>query len=149
MNLQETGQLFELIGTYNDQFGAGLDEKKRYAKVVAWQELLNDYTYTDCLNAVKDFYTHDETPWIMPAHIINRVKDVQRKRLEQFGGFMPLNKNDEFNPDGTVQNDYRAKIQHLHTLAKNGQIALAQYRAYQDNKISITELTTQHKEITQ
>src|SRR5699024_10849766 len=82
-----------------------------------------------------------EEPWIMPADIIQRVEEIQLKRLEQFGGFMPLNPQDEFDSNGNLAPDYKQKIQHLHSLARNGQITPAQYDAYPQDKITLQQHT--------
>ena len=149
MNLQETGHLLGLIAVYNDNFASGLNTEQKHQKAVAWHELLNDYTYADCVAAVKDYYATAETPWIMPADIIRRVHDIQDQRLQKFGGFMPLNPADEYGPDGNLAPDYHQKIKALHQLAKHGQITPAQYAAYQAEKLTLTQLHHQAKEITQ
>lgn len=149
MNLAETGKLLGLISVYNDKFATGLNEQQHAQKAVAWQELLTDYTYADCVTAVKDYFATADTPWIMPSHIINRVQEIQDTRLRKFGGFMPLNPTDEYGPDGKLAPDYHQKIRSLHQLAKHGQITPDQYDAYQAEKISLQQLHHQAKEITQ
>lgn len=149
MNLQETGQLLGLIAVYNDNFAKGLTAEQKTQKAVAWHELLAEYTYADCASAVKDYFATADTPWIMPAHIIDRVQEIQTNRLQKFGGFMPLNPADEYGPDGSLAPDYHQKIRSLHELAKHGQISPAQYEAYQAEKLSLTQLHNQAKEITQ
>ena len=149
MNLEETGKLIGRISIYHPNFGSGLNDEQRTQTIYAWQELLNDYTYADCLEAVKNYYATADTPWIMPAHIIHRVQETQNARLQKFGGFMPLNPSDEFDQHGNLAPDYHQKIKALHQLAKHGQITPAQYAAYQAEKLTLTQLHHQAKEITQ
>ena len=149
MNLQKTGHLLGLIAVYNDNFASGLNTEQKHQKAVAWHELLNDYTYADCVAAVKDYYATAETPWIMPADIIRRVHDIQDQRLQKFGGFMPLNPADEYGPDGNLAPDYRQKIKALHNLAKHGKITPQQYAAYQAEQLTLEQLHHQAKAITE
>lgn len=149
MNLAETGQLIGHITIYHPNFGNGLSDEQRAQTIYAWQELLADYTYADCVEAVKDYYATADTPWIMPAHIISRVKDTQTDRLQKFGGFMPLNPTDEYGPDGNLAPDYHQKIRALHELAKHGQITPRQYAAYQAEQLTLEQLHHQAKAITQ
>lgn len=142
MNIEQTGQVIRRIKIYNPAF-TDTDET-----IIAWYELLADYSYPDCIDAVKNYFATAEEPWIMPADIIQRVEEIQLKRLEQFGGFMPLNPQDEFDSNGNLAPDYKQKIQHLHRLARNGQITPAQYDAYRQDKLTLTQLTNQAKEIT-
>ena len=142
MNFEETGKVMALISAYNDRFEVNRE------KIIAWHQILEKYSYPDCMTAVTDYFTNETTPWIMPADIIQRVEEIQLKRLEQFGGFMPLNPQDEFDSNGNLAPDYKQKIQHLHSLARNGQITPAQYDAYRQDKLTLTQLTNQAKEIT-
>lgn len=143
MNIEQTGQIIRRIKTYNPAF-TDTDET-----IIAWYELLTDYTYADCIAAVKDYFATADTPWIMPAHIIHRVQETQNARLQKFGGFMPLNPADEFDEHGNLAHDYHQKIRSLHQLAQHGQITPAQYAAYQAEKLTLTQLHHQAKEITQ
>jgi hypothetical protein len=142
MNFEETGKVMALISAYNDRFEVSRE------KIIAWHQILEKYSYPDCMTAVTEYFTNETTPWIMPADIIQRVEEIQLKRLEQFGGFMPLNPQDEFDSNGNLAPDYKQKIQHLHRLARNGQITPAQYDAYRQDKLTLTQLTNQAKEIT-
>lgn len=143
MNIEQTANIIQRISVYHPAFTA-TDET-----IIAWYELLADYTYPDCLTAVKDYYATADTPWIMPADIIRRVQEIQTDRLAAFGGFMPLNPDDEYGPDGELAHDYHQKIKALHQLAKHGHITPAQYAAYQAEKLTLTQLHHQAKEITQ
>lgn len=149
MNLQETGQLIGRISVYHDNFAHGLTNEQKAQKATAWHELLSDYTYADCLEAVKDYFATETEPWIMPSHIIHRVEETQMKRLDKFGGFIPLNPQDEFDHDENIAPDYKQKISHLHSLAKHGHITPGQYDAYRQDRLTLTQLTNQPKEITQ
>ena len=142
MNLEETGKLFATIAAYHDKFEYGKE------KIIAWHHILQEYAFDDCMKAVMDHFKHS-TAWIMPAHITERVQEMQDQRLQKFGGFMPLNPADEYGPDCNIAPDYRQKIKALHNLAKHGKITPQQYAAYQAEQLTLEQLHHQAKAITE
>lgn len=148
MNFAETGQLIGLIVAYNDNFAKGLDNQGKAQKVAAWQELLADYPPHDCITAVKDYFATETNPWIMPADIIHRVKDIQKKRLEAAGGYLTLNQEDELGPDDKPQPGHTQRIQALYKAIKQGHISPTQYQAYKQGQLQLSDLHHQPKGIT-
>lgn len=148
MNYAETGKLIGLIVAYNDNFAKGLDNQGKAQKVAAWQELLADYPAYDCITAVKDYFATETNPWIMPADIISRVKEIQKQRLEDAGGFLTLNREDELGQDDEPLPGHRERIQALYRGIRHGHITPDQYRAYKQGRLQLTDLQHQAKEIT-
>ena len=131
MNIIETSQVLARIQAYH----GGFETSKE--KVAAWHELLEPYTYRDCIEAVKDYF-RNPGDWIMPSDIISRVKDYQSRRLLELGGYLHLTEADEMAAfeDGT----YSEKMNALTELAKSGAIAKPEYDAYHAGKIPLTHI---------
>jgi hypothetical protein len=60
------------------------------ADVIAWQAVLSDAVFEDCLEAVKQHYA-EETDWMMPAHVRRAVRDMvsQRGAVARMTGWAP------------------------------------------------------------
>lgn len=75
MNLSETQQLLAGVAGINGRTVGQID-------VRWWQKLLADYPLDDCITAVTQHYK-ETNEWIMPAHIIKRVKAMRAERIER------------------------------------------------------------------
>lgn len=72
MNLSETADLLTAMSAFDRRtIGDG--------DVIAWQSILSDAAFEDCLAAVKQYYT-DHTEWIMPAHVRRAVAAIEKAR---------------------------------------------------------------------
>lgn len=72
MNLSETADLLTAMAAFDRRtIGDG--------DVIAWQAILFDASFEDCLEAVKDHYA-EHTEWMMPAHVRRLVRDIIRQR---------------------------------------------------------------------
>jgi hypothetical protein len=72
VNLSETARLLSAMSAYDRRtIGDG--------DVIAWQAVLPDASFEDCLTAVKDYYA-EQTEWMMPAHVRRLVRDIERAR---------------------------------------------------------------------
>lgn len=72
MNLSETARLLSAMSAYDRRtIGDG--------DVIAWQAVLPDAAFEDCLEAVKQHYA-EQTDWMMPAHVRRAVRDIERAR---------------------------------------------------------------------
>ena len=138
MNYSETAQVLAAMQIYDNR---RVDE----TTVKAWHRVLRRYTLPDCLNAVEAHYT-ESTDWLMPAHIIRRVKSVRGRRL-QLAGSPVITPADEFTPDGDPAPDRDRKQKHLTGLIANGQITPAQYDEYRAGNHQIEKLTRAAGEI--
>lgn len=75
MNKQEIGQLLTLAALVDNR--TVTDEA-----VLMWHELLRHLPYAPAVEAMNDHY-RELTDWLMPAHIIDRVRSVRRAALPQ------------------------------------------------------------------
>lgn len=132
MNVKETAAVLARVQAYHQGF------KVTDEKIIAWFELLEPYTYADCIEAVKDYFRHPGD-WIMPSDIIERVKEYQSRRLLELGGYLHLSAADEQAAleDGT----YSQKVRALTDMAKAGKLAKPEYDAYHAGKIQLTHIT--------
>lgn len=83
MNLSETADLLTAMSAYDRRtIGDG--------DVIAWQAILSDASFDDCLEAVKQHYA-EHTEWIMPAHVRRAVRDMvsQREMAARATGWAP------------------------------------------------------------
>lgn len=80
----------------------------------AWVVLLAKYRFEDCKQAAIDLA--QESPFVAPAEIIARVKQIRGKRIAEYGPFEP--------PPEVVsgQRDYREWFIETRTLIGNGEL---------------------------
>lgn len=72
MNLSETARLLGAMAAFDRRTVGDGD-------VIAWQAVLSDAAFEDCLEAVKGHYA-EQTEWMMPAHVRRAVRDIVRRR---------------------------------------------------------------------
>jgi len=72
VNFSETAQILTAMSSYDRRtIGDG--------DVIAWQAVLSDASFDDCLEAVKRHYA-EHTEWMMPAHVRRLVRDITGER---------------------------------------------------------------------
>lgn len=83
MNLPETANLLTAMAAFDRRTIGEAD-------VIAWQAVLPDAAFEDCLEAVKQHYA-EETEWMMPAHVRRAVRDMvsQREAAARATGWAP------------------------------------------------------------
>lgn len=83
MNLSETARLLSAMSAYDRRTVGDGD-------VIAWQAVLPDAAFEDCLEAVKQHYA-EQTDWMMPAHVRRAVRDMvsQRDMAARHTGWAP------------------------------------------------------------
>jgi len=72
VNLSETARLLGAMAAFDRRTVGDGD-------VIAWQAVLPDAAFEDCLEAVKDHYA-EQTDWMMPAHVRRAVRDIVAAR---------------------------------------------------------------------
>lgn len=72
MNLSETARLLAAMASFDRRTVGDGD-------VIAWQAVLVDAPFDDCLEAVKQHYA-EHTEWMMPAHVRRAVRDMASQR---------------------------------------------------------------------
>lgn len=75
MNLTETSQLLTVIARYDNR---RVDD----ATVYAWQGVLGDLPYDDCMAGVQAHFATD-TAYLMPAHVRRAVLQLREDRVRQ------------------------------------------------------------------
>lgn len=141
MNIADTTKVLSLIQAFHDKFDVS------ESRILAWHALLKDHQLSDCLQAVQEHY-RNSTAWIMPAHVVERVREVEQRRIDKLGGFLHLSPKDEERYElGSPA--WRAATRTLHQAAKHGNLSADQYRSYQDGNLSLDSLHNTTKEISQ
>jgi hypothetical protein len=72
VNLSETARLLAAMASFDRRTVGDGD-------VIAWQAVLVDAPFDDCLEAVKQHYA-EHTEWMMPAHVRRAVRDMANQR---------------------------------------------------------------------
>lgn len=83
MNLSETADLLTAMSAFDRRtIGDG--------DVIAWQAVLSDASFEDCVEAVKRYYA-EQTEWMMPAHVRRLVRDIhgEREAMARATGWAP------------------------------------------------------------
>lgn len=125
MDIVETGVVLAKIQAFDNR---NVDD----ATTIAWQEVLAPHTLQDCLAAVADYF-RTNTAWIMPAHIVGRVKDAEQDRLRAFRDGLHLNRADE-----ESRGNWSESMRALNRAAATGRLTPAEYAAYQDGALTLT-----------
>jgi hypothetical protein len=139
MNYAETTQVLAAIQIYDARH---VDE----ATVKAWHKMLHEFTLPDCLAAVEAHF-RESTDYLLPAHIIRRVKSMRSRRLA-LAEHPVLRYADEYDDDGKPLPDAQHKREHLRNLVANGQLTPQDYEQYRDGKITLDQLGNRTREIT-
>lgn len=122
MNIAETSMVLAKIQAFDNR---NVDD----ATVIAWQEVLEPYTLTDALQAVSDYF-RSYSAWIMPAHIVERVRAMEDNRAYQFKNGYHLNRADE---ESTLEGgDWSALNRALGRAVRTGALTPAAYEEYQN-----------------
>ena len=134
MDIVETGTLLAKIQAFDNRNAP--DEA-----TMAWQEILEPHILPDCLAAVTDYFKSN-TGWIMPAHIVERVRAIERDRVDSFGVQPRLSDHDE-----RTCEDYSAAGKALFRAVKTGAMDRAAYELYQESTVGILDAIGARKAI--
>lgn len=102
MNVTETTQIVARI--------ALADNRKVDAAVIRhWHDLIGDLEFPDALDAVRDHYKSSDA-YLMPVHIVGRVKAARAKRIPPEGQILAEMTRDGIDPDDPRWTlEYRAR----------------------------------------
>lgn len=104
MNLQETAKLLGVM--------ASVDRRKvGQADVLVWNGFLRDYSYRDCEQAVLGFF-RDSREWLMPADVVQRVRQIRAERLKGAGTPLP--------PEGQTVAEWQAWLKETQKRVADG-----------------------------
>lgn len=124
MNIAETSMVLAKIQAFDNR---NVDD----ATILAWQEVLEPHTLQDALVAVSDYF-RAYSAWIMPAHIVERVRAIEEDRSRQFKNGCHLNRADEERM--LTGGSWSAGMKALNRAARTGVLSPAAYEAYQSGE---------------
>lgn len=137
MDIIETGMVLAKIQAFDNR-------NVEPETTLAWQEVLEPYTLHDALRAVSDYF-RTNSAWIMPAHIVERVREVEQGRAYKFTNGYHLNRADE---ERTLEHgEWSALNSALGRAIRTGAITPAAYDAYQDSDQHLEAFLTNQKAI--
>lgn len=132
MNIVETGMVLAKIQAFDNR---NVDDQT----TVAWQEVLEPHTVQDALAAVSDYF-RSYSAWIMPSHIVERVRAIEEARLRGFKDGCHLNPADE---DRLLAGDgWSEGMRALNRAARTGVLTPAEYEAYQCGDQALESILT-------
>ncbi|MDQ0854812.1 hypothetical protein QFZ79_002923 [Arthrobacter sp. V4I6] len=120
MNIIETGMVLAKIQAFDNR---NVDD----ATILAWQEVLEPHTVQDALAAVSAYFRTNAS-WIMPSHIVDRVRDVEQARAREFKNGCHLNGADE---ERALGGTWSESMRVLNRAVATGRLTPAAYDAYQ------------------
>ena len=124
MNIAETSMVLAKIQAFDNR---NVDD----ATVIAWQEVLEPHTLQDALKAVSEYFRVNST-WIMPAHIVERVRFMEDARTYEFKNGYHLNRADE--EKMLERGAWSAQMKELNRAVRTGALTPAAYEAYQSGE---------------
>lgn len=136
MNITEITAVLAKIQAFDNR---NVDE----ATVLAWQEVLEPYAAKDCLDAVAGYFKTN-TAWIMPAHIVERVREIEEARVRALGHTPYLSPADE--DAAMASGQWSAAMRRLHRAVAKGELDREQYEAYRSGDLRLESVLT--KELT-
>lgn len=127
MNLEETGVLLSKVQAFDNR-------NVEAAHIIAWHEVLQEKNLTDCLEAVVAHYSR-ESAWMMPSHVMDHVRTVERDRFDRFGDHPHLS---DF--EGSRCEDFGAATRALLRAVRTGRLDKQTYDRYLVSEQPITEV---------
>lgn len=113
--------------------------------IMAWHEVLAPHTVQDALAAVSDYFKGNAA-WIMPAHIVERVRATERARIDTFKDGYHLNPADD---QATVERgEWQTATRALRRAVATGALTPQAYAAYQSSDLTL-EAFIARKELSQ
>jgi hypothetical protein len=122
MNIIETGMVLAKIQAFDNR---NVDD----ATTIAWQEVLEPHILLDALAAVSDYF-RTNSAWIMPSHIVERVRSMEEDRTRHFKNGYHLNRADD--EKAMEHADWSDAMKRLGRAVRTGELTPAAYEAYQD-----------------
>ncbi len=122
MDIVETGVVLAKIQAFDNR---NVDD----ATTIAWQEVLEPHTLPDSLKAVSDYFRVSSS-WIMPSHIVERVRAMEEDRAHQFRNGYHLNPADEERMM-SGGSGWSESMRALNRAVRTGALTPAAYEAYQ------------------
>lgn len=123
MEIHETASVLAKIQSFDNR---SVDD----VNILAWHEILAPYALQDCLQAVSKYFSK-RSAWIMPAHILDLVREVEAARRNTFhNGFHPTQADEQSGNWGEVS-------RRLNRAVATGKLTPAAYDRYQDQNLTL------------
>ncbi|POH58288.1 hypothetical protein [Arthrobacter glacialis] len=123
MEISETAKVLAKIQSFDNR---NVDNPN----ILAWHEVLAPYMLQDCLTAVSQYFSK-HSAWIMPADILDLVREVEAARRNAFHeGFHPTQADEQSGGWGEVS-------RRLNRAVATGALSPAAYRRYQDQNLTL------------
>lgn len=132
MNIQETSQILAKIQSYD---GRNVDD----VNILSWQELLEPHTFQDGLEAVRNYYRR-ERRWIMPADVLDEIKDIEERRAMRVGTALP-------NRADAASESWQEAGYKLRRMIRRGEMDKATFQQYEESDVPLEQFTRNLKAI--
>lgn len=133
MDIKETSRILAKIVSFDNR---NVEEES----LLSWHELLEPYNFQDALEAVRDYYRR-ERKWIMPADVIDRVDERQKRRLME-AGYVGANERDW--SEASSVSEVSKTIMHA---VSTGQMSRDQYQEYKTSDVAFTQFRRRLKAV--
>lgn len=123
MQINETSAVLAKIQSFDNRT---VDE----VNIMAWHEILEPFALQDCLQAVVKYFSR-YSAWIMPAHILDHVREIESARRSTFhNGWHPSQADELAGNWGEVS-------RRLNRAVATGALSPAAYQRYQDQNLTL------------
>ncbi|ALE05524.1 hypothetical protein AL755_08585 [Arthrobacter sp. ERGS1:01] len=123
MEIQETAAVLAKIQSFDNR---NVDNPN----IMAWHEVLAPYTLNDCLKAVSQYFAKS-ADWIMPAHVVERVRAIEECRRNKFHSGVYPTQNDE------QSGNWIEVTRRLNRAVATGTLTPAAYQRYHDQNLTL------------
>ena len=123
MQIDETTAVLAKIQSFDNRT---VDE----VNILAWHEILEPFALQDCLQAVSKYFSK-YSAWIMPAHILDHVREIESARRNTFhNGWHPSQADEQ-------SGGWREVSKRLSRAVSTGELTPAAYQRYQDQNLTL------------
>lgn len=123
MEIHETASVLAKIQSFDNR---NVDNPN----IMAWHEILAPYTLQDCSKAVGQYFAK-YSAWIMPAHVIDLVREIEAARKNAFhSGVRPTQADEE-------SGHWLEATRRLNRAVATGQLTPAAYQRYHDQNLTL------------
>lgn len=126
MDIIETGKVLAKIQAFDNR-------NVEPETTLAWHEVLEPHSLADALTAVSDYFRVNSS-WIMPAHIVERVRAMEDARTYEFKDGYHLNRADEERMLEDRNWSWSEQMKALSRAVRTGKLTPAAYEAYQSSE---------------
>jgi hypothetical protein len=112
---------------------SGIDNRKPSAEAAeSWAKTLKSLPLEDCREAVYDHY-RESTDFLMPAHIVERVRKIRTARLADMGDVQPPAAIEAIQDPDEFDRAYRAWLLDIRNRVARGEALEPEHRKISEN----------------